>query len=242
MDCDKKNPSNISLIKKKARILDSMDIEVMPGLKDMNTEERISYAETFLGLEFPIHGMSIRNQLLGLQEETFTYVCGHCGVKVAGIIASKYARDDVFWLACTNCVRGSVSNFGTITPPPLLGEDVEGLPDKIQSAYMEARKSFSHECYVACELMCRKILMNVAVEKGAVEGDGFAQYVDYMSKEGHITKSMRQWVVQIKNNGNESTHKINPPNLERTKTTLTFTSLLLKNVYETAYLMGSKPK
>ena len=187
------------------------------------------------------HGQ-ILEDLEGPQGYTIDYQCGYCNTYVAGVVVSKNAKLYVQWLACPHCKEGSVSNNGTITPTPLLGEDVQGLPDEIKSAYLEARKSISSKCYTACELMCRKILMNVAVEKGAGEGEGFAQYVDYMSKEGHITNMMKEWVDEIKNNGNEATHKINPPDSERTNNTLTFTSLLLRNVYETAHLMGSKSK
>ena len=158
---------------------------------------------------------------------------------MAGLVAAKNPPIQIEWLACPSCKRGSVSNSGRIVPTPLLGDDIEGLPDTIKNAYLEARKSISSESYTACELMCRKILMNIAVQKGAPEGEGFAKYIDYMSDNGYVTVPMKPWVKQIKDNGNESTHTINPPDHERTKTTLEFTILLLKNVYETEYRMKS---
>ena len=181
------------------------------------------------------------DRLEGKQDHTISHKCGHCGKEVAGIIVSQNMGVPVHWLACPNCKRGSVLNTDTFAPEPLLGEDVKGLLETIQKVYIEARKSISSKSYTACELLCRKILMNVAVEKGAPEEKGFAQYIDYMSEEGHVTNTMKPWIKKIKNNGNEATHKINPSNFKGANTTLRFTILLLKNVYETEYYMKSDP-
>ena len=219
-----------------------MGFEILPGLKDMTTEERIEYAEEFLGMRVlpdPVRRESIKIQqfLKGFQGYTRDHKCGHCGKEVAGIVVQR--NDDMFaqWLACPSCKRGSVSNNGHVVPEPLLGYDIEGLPELIKNAYLEARKSFSSESYTACELMCRKILMNIAVQKEALEGETFAYYIDYMIKEGYVTGPMKPWVKQIKDNGNEATHTINAPDYERAKTTFEFTALLLQIVYETAYRM-----
>ena len=86
-------------------------------------------------------------------------------------------------------------------------------------------------------LVCRKILMNVAVEKGASEGKTFVDYIDHMVKTGHITVTMKKWVDKIRENGNDATHEIPSPDFITAWTTLEFTALLLKNVYETVYRM-----
>ena len=234
------------LRKDKADLLDKMGFEILPGLKDMTTEERIEYAEEFLGIDFlpehmPHEHIQIRRTTKGLQEDTIDHKCGHCGREVAGIVVAKNIAMSAQWLACPSCKCGSVLNNSRVVPAPLLGDDIEGLPDTIKNAYLEARKSISSESYTACELMCRKILMHIAVEKKASEGETFAQYIDYMSKEGYVTVTMKPWVKQIKDNGNEATHTINAPDYERAKTTLEFTILLLKNVYETEYRMKPDP-
>ena len=90
-------------------------------------------------------------------------------------------------------------------------------------------------------LVCRKILMNVAVEKGASEGETFVKYIEHMIETGHITVTMRDWVDKIRDNGNDATHEIPPPDFTTACTTLEFTALLLKNVYETAYRMKPDP-
>ena len=177
----------------------------------------------------------IKSGLTGLQDETVDHKCGACGRAVSLIVVAQHVKLKIRWFACPSCKQGSVSIDGKIYPRRLLGDDVKGLPETIQPAYLEARRSISTECYTACEMVCRKILMNVAVDKGAPEGKSFAGYIDYMVEAGYITITMKPWVDKIKENGNDAAHEIRTPNLNRTKSTLKFTMFLLKNVYETEH-------
>lgn len=186
--------------------------------------------------------IDIHGGLQGLQSYAVGHKCGHCGSKVAGVVVAKHEEMAVQWLACPGCYCGSVANDGDISPEPLLGEEVRGLKEPIKGAYEEARKSFSSASYTACELVCRKILMNVAVDKKAKEGEGFKEYVEYLTRHGHITVPMSSWAEKIKDHGNEATHKINPPDPKRAERTLQFTALLLRNVYETDELMNVDSK
>ena len=171
---------------------------------------------------------------------TYQHKCGHCGLDVAGIVVATYPTKSIEWIGCPACLKGSVVNKDVITPMPFLGDDIQGLEDPIKSAYEEARKSLSSKSNTACVLMCRKILMNVAVDKGALQGKQFVFYVEYLAEQGHISPTMRAWVDKIREIGNEATHEIPSPDDETTNTALTFTTLLLKNVYETAHRL--KPK
>ena len=171
---------------------------------------------------------------------TYQHKCGHCGLDVAGIVVASYSKKHIQWIGCPACLKGSVVNDSVITPIPLLGDSIQGLEDPIKSAYEEARKSLSSKSNTACVLMCRKILMNVAVDKGAPQGKQFVYYVDYLVEKGHITPTMHVWVDKIREIGNEATHEIPSPDNETTNTALEFMALLLKNVYETAHRL--KPK
>ena len=88
------------------------------------------------------------------------------------------------------------------------------------------------DCFIASELLCRKILMHVAVEKGADEGKSFAYYITYLEKEGYIAKHMKNWVDLIRKHGNESTHSLNVVEKDRADSTLHFTAQLLVLLYE----------
>ena len=173
---------------------------------------------------------------------TLPYQCGHCGLSVAGIVLAQQTQIPVKWLMCPSCKKASVSNEKIISPAPLAGEDVAGLPDLTQNAYLEVRRAFSAGCYAACEIMCRKILMHVAVEFGAPERDSFTHYIDYMVNKGHISINMREWVDKIKKNGNAATHEILPSDIKRAFATLTFTTILLKSMYESKFLLDYQNK
>ena len=217
----------------KAEILDKLGFTIRPHLKGMMTAQRIRYAKEIYGMEFLLNSVKYPEPIEDLKEytgQTRNHTCGHCNREVAGIIVSEISRTE--WIACPGCRRGSVRNGNEVIPSPLLGDEVKGLPKLVEDAYSEARMSLSCECYTACELMCRKILMNVAVHKGAPANRQFKEYVDYLKDNRYIPITMEPAIKQVKDNGNESTHEIKAPDKERAKNTLDFTMLLLKNVYE----------
>ena len=96
----------------------------------------------------------------------------------------------------------------------------------------------SVSAYTAAELMCRKILMHVAVDKGAKAGLHFVTYIKYLEDQGYSTPPMKKWVELIKNHGNEATHEIAETDVERAEGTIMFTAELLRLTYEMEYLAG----
>jgi hypothetical protein len=113
---------------------------------------------------------------------------------------------------------------------------IQGLPQLVEDAYTEARQCISVNAFTGCELICRKILMHVAVDKGASEGKSFAFYLDYLQQQGYITPPIKLWADVIRNNGNEATHQIAQPSQERASGTLYFTAELLRIIYEMSHL------
>lgn len=223
----------------KADILDKLGIEVMPGLQRMTTQQRMEYSKETYGIEFLLDSMSYSTPLGPVERfahKTHDYQCGHCNRKIAGIIVALNLNTHTLWLGCPSCKKGSVQD-DKLVPPSLFGDEIKGLPAEVKSAYLEARTSFSYGCYTACELMCRKILMNVAVDKDADKNLKFAQYVDYLNSKRYTPVTMETAIEKIKDNGNEATHEIKVPEKERAKNTLDFTMLLLKNVYEIPELL-----
>ena len=232
------------LTKDKAEILDKMGIELLPGTPG-TTEDKIHHMETHLGYDILPHNMTADSIFASTDVNkcpsyTYQHKCGHCGLGVAGIVVASYPTKSIQWIGCPACLKGSVVNNDVITPMPFLGDDVQGLEEPVKGAYLEARKSLSSKSNTACVLMCRKILMNVAVNKGAPKGNNFIDYVNYLVEKGHITPTMQVWVNKIREIGNEATHEIPLSDDKQASNALTFTALLLKNVYETAYLLEPK--
>jgi len=173
----------------------------------------------------------------------FDYQCGHCDRYVTGRVVSSYftlGGPHILFLICPSCLMGSVRHQieekEYIIPGLKPGEDLEGLPTEIKSAYDEARKCFSINAYTGCELLCRKILMYVGVNKGAPEGQSFVSYLNYLEEKGYITPTIKEWADRIRQFGNLSTHKLDPPDQSRTEATFKFTMVLLRIIFEMKYL------
>ena len=165
----------------------------------------------------------------------YSYTCSHCTANVSGAVVASYESPTgpIRWLLCPNCADGSVlTRSGIVHPPSKFGPVIEGLPQQVSEAYDEAKNCASVNAYTACELICRKILMYVAVEKGAQQGDTFVNYLGYLEGHGYITPPMKGWANLIRQHGNQSTHELISPNKDRAESTLTFTAELLRLIYE----------
>lgn len=172
------------------------------------------------------------------------YVCGHCGREVSGAVVAMPGTDSsetngIRWLWCPSCGDGSVRAInGAVYPSVQFGPEVEGLPPGIGTAYSEARDCMGVRAFTAAELLCRKLLMYVAVEKGAPEKDDrgralpFVKYLDHLKDDGYITPTMDAWVGLIREHGNDAAHDLDPPSEDRAKSTVLFTAELLRVVYE----------
>lgn len=138
---------------------------------------------------------------------------------------------------CQNCDDGSVLALdGNVYPGVPFGLDIEGLSDIVREAYEEARKCMSVNALTFCESMCRKILMNVAVEKGAKVGKSFTDYLSDLETYGYVTPPMKNWVDLIRKHGNKAAHRIDPLDRKCAESTLMFTAELLRLTYEMEHL------
>lgn len=174
-----------------------------------------------------------------------SYVCGHCGQQTSGAVVAVYPVNaagvmemhPVLWLCCTACGMGSVKNgTSAVVPSVPFGPSIQGLPQDVKTAYSEARQCLGANAPTAAELMCRKILMHIAVDKGARERDTFKHYIEFLENAGYVTPPMKRWVELIKDNGNESNHLLAAPDRKRAESTVMFTAELLRLVYEMEYL------
>ena len=166
--------------------------------------------------------------------------CGYCGRSVGGNVG--YRREEscdeskaVY--ICPYCenptafVAGEFGGYGQY-PAPVMGEDVEHVPQIVRNLYDEARRCVQYTAHTSAVLSLRKLLMNVAVNLGAPENQGFRAYVDYLNEEGYIPPNGKCWVEALKDKGNEAAHEIAPMSKEDAIMLLDFAEMLLKFVYE----------
>lgn len=184
-----------------------------------------------------VHVIGGSNVTSGPENESAWRVvdCGHCGRHVNAAVIALSADEQTQWLRCSACDLGLLVVNDAQYPAPKYGEDVEGLPQMVAEVYTEARNCFGVAAYTAAELMCRKLLMQAGVDKGADAGKSFVQYLDHLSTEGYITPPMRPWADLIRKRGNVGTHDLPAATREEAVETLAFTTQLLRLVYEMEY-------
>lgn len=177
---------------------------------------------------------------------TFPITCGHCGHQVgAEIIADADGGNarpgtympspfSVLWLRCPVCEQGSVrTKTGALVPGCRPGRVPVNIPEDVERAWNEARSAHSVSAYTAAEIMCRKILMHLAVDVASAQsGKSFAHYIDELDKAGYITAGLKPVVDQVRVRGNAANHDLPASSEQDSLQTLKITEHLLEAIYE----------
>ena len=165
------------------------------------------------------------------------YVCGYCGNKVAsnlGIFAREPLErgNSAYVYICPNCDKPTYFCNGVLVPSAAPGNNVANLPSDINSLYSEARRASAASAHTAAVLVCRKLLMNIAVAQGAKIGGTFMSYVEYLSNANYVPPNGKGWVDHIRRKGNEATHEIALMTASESSDLIAFSEMLLKFIYE----------
>jgi Domain of unknown function (DUF4145) len=165
------------------------------------------------------------------------YTCGHCGNPLAsqvGFLGERPAYGQVLIYICHFCERPTFFDYDRKQSPGVdLGSEIEHISDReVEELYREARKSTGAGAYTGAVMCCRKLLMNIAVSKGANEGLNFSEYVDYLTEKHFVPPGSEGWVDHIRERGNEANHEISLMTKEDATEILSFTEMLLKMTYE----------
>ena len=163
-----------------------------------------------------------------------SYTCGYCDKLVGPNEAYYTPRALKTIYICPNCDRPTFFDLvGKQTPSPLLGRSVNGITDTgVAGLYNEIRNCTGVGAYTSAVMSCRKILMHVAVEKGADQNLSFVSYVDYLVTNGWVPPGSKQWIDPIRQKGNEANHEISLMDELASKQIVHFTEMLLRFVYE----------
>ena len=106
--------------------------------------------------------------------------------------------------------------------------------------YQEARNAVGAGSPTAAVLCCRKLLMHIAVSKGAKAGDSFASYVQFLCDKHYVPPDAKSWVDHIREIGNEANHEIKVMSAEQAKELIDFCEMLLKVVFEFPSIVKKK--
>lgn len=168
------------------------------------------------------------------------FKCGHCGHPVAsekGYTAAKRGTAGLYMriYICHFCTRPTFfdQEGNKQWPGAAYGNEVQNIDDDlVAKLYKEARDCTSTNSYTASVMCCRKLLMHIAVSKGAKQNLKFVEYVDYLASNNYITPDSKPWVDHIKNKGNEANHEIKLMTKEDAEELISFSEMLLKLIYE----------
>lgn len=163
-----------------------------------------------------------------------SYVCGFCGHKTASNRGWKTNQEISSIFICTGCNQPTYFDAsGTPMPGVAFGESVDHIDEKsVEQIYNEARICTGVGAYTAATLCCRKLLMHVAVDKGAKSGETFAAYIQYLLDHHYLSPDYKDWVDRIRKDGNEANHEIVIKSQEEAERILAFCEMLLKVIYE----------
>ncbi|MEX2288219.1 MAG: DUF4145 domain-containing protein [Planctomycetaceae bacterium] len=125
-------------------------------------------------------------------------------------------------------------------PAVMLGNDVRGVEETVQAIYDEARKATGAGAYTAAVLCCRKLLMHIAVEKGADPDLKVFEFVQYLLDKHYITADAAEWVDHIRDRGNEANHQIVIMDEDDAEELISFCEMLLRVIYEYPARMRAK--
>ncbi len=134
------------------------------------------------------------------------------------------------------------TRHSAIYPVAPVGRTVKNLPGEVAQAWQEAGVAHSAGAYTAAEMMCRKILMHLAVGRAnAKPDDKFTSYIDALDKAGFITAGLKPVIDQVRSRGNEANHKLPASSEQDSLVTLTITGHLLEAIYELPGMVPASP-
>ena len=169
-----------------------------------------------------------------------SFICGYCGDRISsdrGYRLGQYPDGSGSQVGgaylCPNCnCITMITPGGGKYPGHVPGSPVKHLPSDIDVLFEEARRCVSQNCFTAAAMICRKILMNTAVERGAKPNQTFIEYVNHLSDQGYIPPNGKHWVDHIRKKGNEATHEILLMKEKDATDLLFFVEMLLRFVHE----------
>lgn len=160
------------------------------------------------------------------------YTCGHCGAAVGADKGYQSVFPELYVSICPMCALPTIFDNDKQIPGTKAGKELKHLPATVSTVYEEARNCFTVCAYSGAVLLCRKLLMHFAVEKGAKAGETFASYVSFLEASGYAPPNSKVWLDEIRLKGNEATHEIVVSSEADAKKLLAFLEMLFVFAYE----------
>src|SRR5262249_39009816 len=107
------------------------------------------------------------------------------------------------------------------------------LPTGVEALYQEARSCMTTESYTAVVMLCRALLLHIAVEKGLSHKHGlsFADCI-HLIASGLCGAGDRAWVDSLRILGNDANHDLKVFSKDEANRALKYMEHLLEELYE----------
>lgn len=152
---------------------------------------------------------------------------------------------------CTNCLNATTFYRGGVgfqagdawfqeqIPAPLLGQafdasKLDGNDSAIKlivELYDEARRAMGVNAPSCAVLMFRKLLMHIAVEKGAKTREGFSYYCDHLRTKNFVAVPQYPILTRIQKAGNAENHQIRRTTEKDARDLLNLMAHLIEGIY-----------
>lgn len=133
---------------------------------------------------------------------------------------------------CPHCKHPTLINGDVQFPGISDVKPIKHLPAVVYPLYEEARTCMSNGCFTATVMLCRKIIMNTAVENGAKCNLRFIEYVNYLDEEHLFHRKCKPLLDKIKTKGNEANHEIEQVSQADASLIMQLTYQMLLYIYE----------
>ncbi len=180
------------------------------------------------------------SELIAVPAETFR--CSYCSADIGASFGWRTAgQPPAVVRVCPLCNAPTFFDIkGVQWPGAKAGQPVGYLPEDVKAIYEEARSCVAANAPSGAAMLCRKILMHVAVEKGARSNRTFKYFVKWLIDNGHAPRSAEVWLRYVRDRANDVNHEIMVMSKEEAEALVRFTQALLSNVYELPSLVPTQ--
>ena len=163
-----------------------------------------------------------------LIDQATSMECRNCHQPVI-VIEQEYVNDT----PSNKKHSGGQINFRGLFWWPFQGMNLSSdIPEEIQKTLIEAKITFSAQCYRASAVMSRRTLEAITVDKGGSQGI-LAKRINNLVSNGVLDKNLGDWATEIRLIGNTGAHfdPINDVKQEDANQIILFIEELIKYVY-----------
>lgn len=167
------------------------------------------------------------------------YVCGYCHNEISSRTGYKAGNHGEIHI-CYHCSFPTFFGLGPDGQTPLKvpgdlpGGSVANVDAGVAWLYEEARQCVGAGANTAAVLMCRKMLVNLAVSQGETweKGKPFTKYVEFIAGKVFAPDYTASWIDRIREKGNTATHELGAMSRGDAMLLIEFIEMLLKVLYE----------